>query len=48
MDGLFQKNSHYFDLVGVTFVLYLGWHGHITTILTNAAKKIGFLFQARK
>ena len=32
-----------FELVGVAFEHDLSWHGHITSIATSAAKKLGFL-----
>ena len=45
-ESLHNKES--FDLVGVAFEHDLGWHGHITSIATSAAKKLGFLFRTAR
>ena len=44
MNGSLQ-NKESFNLVGVAFEHDLSWHGHITSIATSAAKKLGFLFR---
>ena len=45
-NGTSLQNKESFDLVGVAFQHDLSWHGHITSIATSAAKKLGFLFRA--
>ena len=42
------QNKESFDLVGVASEHDVSWHGHITSITTSAAKKLGFLFRARR
>jgi len=48
MNGASLQNKESFNLVGVAFEHDLSWHGHITSIATSAAKKLGFLFRARR
>ena len=48
MNGTSLQNKESFDLVGVAFEQDLSWHRHISSIATSAAKKLGFLFRARK
>ena len=48
MNGTSLQNQESFNLVGVAFKHDLSWHAHITSIATSAAKKLGFLFQARR
>ena len=48
MNGASLQNKESFNLVGVAFEHDLSWHGHITLIATSAAKKLVFLFRARK
>ena len=48
MNGASLQNKESFNLVGVAFEHDLSWHAHITSIATSAAKKLGFLFQARR
>ena len=44
MNGTSLQNKDSFDLVSVAFEHDLSWHGHITSIATSAAKKLGFIF----
>ena len=48
MNGTSLQNKESFNLVGVAFEHDLSWHGHITSIATSAAEKLGFLFRARR
>ena len=48
MNGLILQEKDSFDLVGVSFDHDLNWHRHISTIASSAAKKLGFLFRAKK
>ena len=48
MNGASLQNKESFNLGGVAFEHDLSWHGHITSIATSAAKKLGFLFQTRR
>ena len=48
MNGTSLQNKGSFDLVGVAFEHDLSWHGHITSIVTSGAKKLGFLFRTRR
>jgi len=48
MNGNILENKDSFDLVGITFEQDLNWHGQVSSIATSAAKKLGFLFRARK
>ena len=48
MNSTSLQNKESFSLVGATFEHDLSWHGHITSIDTSAAKKLGFLFWARR
>ena len=48
MSGASLQNKESFNLVGVAFEHDLSWHGHITSTATSAAKKLGFLFRARR
>ena len=48
MNGTSLQNKESFNLVGVSFKHDLSWLRHITSIATSAAKKLGFLFRARR
>ena len=45
MNGTSLLNKESFDIVGVVFEHNHSWHGHNTSIVTPAAKKLGFLFR---
>lgn len=48
MGNHFLQNQDSFGLVGICIEEDLKWHKHIISIASSAAKKLGFLFRARK
>ena len=48
MNGQILQNSESFGLVGINFTDDLEWRRHITSIAAAAAKKLGFLYRAKR